>query len=98
LLSVAGVSVGLSELQHVLLLAAAVAVSVGVSAWRSWQTKRRWPVGIALTGAALVLAGHLGGELHLLEWAGVFTLLVGGLSEHLRLRTQAVVPASAPRA
>ena len=88
LLSMLGVGVGvsLSETQHLVILASAVAASVVVSAWRSWRTKRVWPIATAAVGATLVLAGHLLGDLELLEWAGIFTLLVGGLTEQFRLR------------
>lgn len=85
-LSVAGVGLELSELQHVLLLSFAIGCSVAVSAWRSWTTKRSWPIATALAGSMLVLAGHAIGELHAVEWAGVITLMIGGLSEHFRLR------------
>lgn len=86
LLSVLGVGVGLSELHHLILLVVAVSASVGVSAWRSIRTRRVWPVAVALTGSTLVAAGHLGGDLHAVEWAGVLVLLAGGLTEHFRLR------------
>lgn len=89
LLSVAGVGFGMSELHHDILLAFAIAASVLVSAWRSYRTRRAWPVAVALTGSALVLCGHLHGEVGWLEWAGVLTLLAGGLTEHLRLRRTA---------
>jgi hypothetical protein len=95
LLSVAGVSVGLTELQHVFLLAIAITISLFASAWRSWRTKRRWPLAIAVTGAAMVLAGHLAAELHALEWLGVLVLLAGGLGEHFRLRELAPSPRGA---
>lgn len=86
LFSVVGVGFGLSELQHLVLLVFAISASVGVSAWRSWRTGRSWPIAVALTGSALVVTGHLVGHLHAVEWAGVLVLLVGGLTEHFRLR------------
>lgn len=86
LFSVAGVGLGLDEAAHATLLFTAVIASVGLSAWRSWRTKRAWPVSVALVGCSLLLAGHLaGGAFHGLEWAGVITMLVGGLAEHIRL-------------
>ena len=39
--------------------------------------------------AGLVLLGHMRGELHLLEWAGIIVLLCGGLGERFRLRRAA---------
>jgi hypothetical protein len=87
LLSVFGVGFGLSELQHLFSLAVAISASLGVSVWRSWRTRRAWPIVVAATGAALVILGHLTEELHALEWAGVLVLLVGGLTEHFRLRS-----------
>lgn len=86
LFSIAGVGFGLSELHHDILLGVAVATSVLVSAWRSYRTRRAWPVAVALAGSSMVLGGHLLGELAWLEWAGVLTLLAGGLTEHFRLR------------
>ncbi|MBM4269948.1 MAG: hypothetical protein FJ144_25650 [Deltaproteobacteria bacterium] len=81
-----GVGFGLSEVQHVTVLAAAVCASIGVSAWRSWTTRRRWPIATAITGALLVAIGHFSHDLHSVEWAGVLVLLAGGLTEHLWLR------------
>jgi hypothetical protein len=89
LLSLVGVSLGLDEMLHQLLMSVALVTSVGVSAWRSWRTGRLWPVLLATGGSALVAGGHLFGDLHAVEWAGVFVLLAGGLSEHLRLRRRA---------
>jgi hypothetical protein len=91
LLSLVGVSVGLDEAAHQLLMAVALIVSVGVSAWRSWRTGRAWPLLVATCGSTLVAAGHLLGDIHAVEWAGVLVLLIGGLSEHFRLRRQAAV-------
>lgn len=91
LFSLVGVSLGLDEAAHQLLLAVALVISVGVSAWRSWRTGRAWPLLVAACGSALVAAGHLLGDLHALEWAGVLVLLAGGLSEHVRLRRRAAV-------
>jgi hypothetical protein len=88
LFSVVGVGFGLSELHHLVLLVVAISASIGVSAWRSWRTRRVWPIAVALTGSALVATGHVAGDLHFVEWAGVLLLLVGGLTEHFRLRRQ----------
>jgi hypothetical protein len=86
LFSVLGVGFGLSEITHLFLLVVAISASIGVSAWRSWRTRRVWPIATALTGSLLVLIGHVAGDLHVVEWAGVLTLLAGGLTEHFRLR------------
>lgn len=97
LFSVLGVGFGLSEFHHLVLLVVAISASIGVSAWRSWHTRRVWPIAIALTGSALVATGHFAGDLHAVEWAGVLLLLVGGLTEHFRLRRQqaSLVPSAA---
>jgi hypothetical protein len=92
LLSLVGVSFGFDESLHDLLMAVALTLSVGVSAWRSWRTGRAWPLLLAIGGSAFVAGGHLLGELHVLEWAGVLVLLIGGLSEHFRLRGRAARP------
>jgi len=86
LLSVLGVGFGLSRFHHLVLLVVAISASIGVSAWRSWHTRRVWPIAIAVTGSALVATGHFAGDLHALEWAGILLLLAGGLTEHFRLR------------
>ncbi len=80
-----------------MLLVVAISASIGVSAWRSWRTRRAWPIAIALTGSALVAAGHFAGDLRVVEWAGVLLLLVGGLTEHFRLRRRqaSLVPSAA---
>lgn len=92
LLSVLGVGVGLSEIHHLLLLVVAISASIAVSAWRSWHTRRLWPIAVALTGSALLAAGHLARDLHVVEWAGVLVLLLGGVTEHFRLRRMQAPP------
>jgi hypothetical protein len=92
LLSLVGSSLHFDEALHHVLLAVALALSVGVSAWRSWRSGRAWPLLLAVGGSALVAGGHLLHELHVLEWAGVLVLLVGGLGEHLRSRGRAAAP------
>lgn len=91
ILSVLGVGLGLSERQHLILLAVAVGVSVLVSAWRSWRARRLWPFGVAFVGSALVVVGHLHPGLHALEWGGMLALLAGGMTEQLRLSARAPV-------
>jgi hypothetical protein len=86
LFSIVGVGFGLSELHHLLLLVFAIGASIGLSAWRSWRTRRIWPIAMALSGSALVVTGHVFEGLHAVEWSGVLVLLLGGLSEHFRLR------------
>lgn len=95
LFSLMGVSVGLSELHHTVLLGVAIAVSTLVSAFRSVRSRRVWPVAFAILGSSMVLAGHVRGELHVLEWAGVLTLLGSGLVEHFRLRRLSAAAATA---
>jgi hypothetical protein len=97
LFSVLGVGFGLSEFHHLVLLVMAISTSIGLSAWRSWRTRRLWPLAIALTGSALVVTGHAAGDLHVVEWAGVLVLLAGGLTEHFRLRRMqaSLAPAAA---
>ncbi len=85
LLSLLGVSVGLTEHQHSVILAFAISASVLVSAWRSWRSRRAWPLAFALLGSCFVVTGHLLGELHVLEWLGVLVLLVSGVIEQLRV-------------
>jgi hypothetical protein len=89
LLSIAGIGFGLSHAHHFILLVVALSVSLVVSGLRSWRTKRVWPIAVAVTGAGLLLAGHLLGDVSWLEWAGVATLLIGGLTEQFRVRKQA---------
>ncbi|MEM7135131.1 MAG: hypothetical protein AAF500_01060 [Myxococcota bacterium] len=94
LFSVLGVGFGLNDFHHLMLLVVAVGASNGVSAWISWRTRRVWPIVVALTGSALVMIGHLVGDLHAVEWAGFAVLLGGGLSEHFRLRRAARLASS----
>jgi hypothetical protein len=97
LFSVLGVGFGLSEFQHLVILGVAIGGSISVSAWRSWRTRRAWPIAIALSGSTLVVTGHFAGDLYVVEWVGVLLLLVGGLTEHFRLRRQqaSLVPSAA---
>lgn len=84
--SLGGVSFGLLDEYHELILLVAIGVSLAVSAWRSKVTQRVWPIAIAAVGSLLVLLGHAAGHWPLLEWSGMFVLFFGGLSEHFRLR------------
>lgn len=78
-----GSGLAIGETAHLLLLLAAIAVSLAVSSWRTWKSRRAWPLALALLGGTLLLIGHLV-ELAPLEWAGIGVLLGGGLVEHLR--------------
>jgi hypothetical protein len=89
LFSVLGVGVGLSEVHHLILLTLALSASLGLSAYRTFRSRRAWPLATALVGASLVVFGHVGGELAWAEWSGIFVLLAGGLTEHFRLRAAA---------
>lgn len=80
LFSALGVGLVLSETQHAVIMTVAVCSSVAVSAWRSVRSRRAWPLVVSLSGASLVVGGHLA-ELGAAEWAGVLVLLVGGLVE-----------------
>lgn len=92
LLSVLGVGLGLSEMHHHLVLSVAITFSIAVSAWRSYYTRRIWPVVIAVLGSLLMSLGHVSGDVPVLEWAGVLVLLGGGAFEHLRLRLAVAKP------
>jgi hypothetical protein len=90
LFSLLGLGLELTELQHSLLLGAALSISLLVSTWRSMRTRRAWPVVFALLGSSLVLLGHVAGDRHELEWTGVLVLVVSGVVEQLRLRRLAL--------
>lgn len=79
-----GTGLALSETAHLVLLLVAVGLSLAVSAWRTWKSRRAWPIAVALVGGATLVVGHLA-EIAALEWLGIGVLLVGGLVEHLRL-------------
>ena len=93
LFATAGVGAALSERQHLVLLVVAVAVSIAVSAYRTWRTQRVWPLMVALGGCGLLVAGHLLSAAWL-EWCGMATLVVGGLLERRAARRHA---SGAPR-
>jgi len=80
-LSLVGLGFALSETQHVALLVFAIAISLGLSGRRSWIERRIWPIAVSFVGCALLVLGHVLGEVHVLEWSGVAVLLVGGLAE-----------------
>jgi hypothetical protein len=80
ILSALGVGLVLTETQHAVIMSLAVASSVAVSAWRTKRTGRAWPLAVSVSGASLVVVGHLS-ERSALEWSGVLILLVGGLLE-----------------
>jgi len=97
-LSLVGLGFGLTETQHLVLLVLALGASLAISAWRSWRSRRAWPIAMAVLGSSLVALGHLQGDLHALEWAGVLVLLLGGLGEHFRLRQRVKATAFSVRA
>jgi hypothetical protein len=80
-----GVAAALSKRQHLALLVFAVVMSVGISAYRSWRSRRAWPVVVALAGCTLLSAGHLI-EANALEWCGIAILVVGGMLEQRAAR------------
>ncbi|HWO11896.1 MAG TPA: hypothetical protein VNN80_20525, partial [Polyangiaceae bacterium] len=84
---------GLDAAMHQRLLAAALATSLSISAWRAWKQRRVWPLLVALSGTALVAAGHVLGEWHGLEWAGTSLLMAGAWAEHFRQRRRVLAPA-----
>jgi hypothetical protein len=94
-LSALGVGVGVTERQHEVLLVVAVALSLAVSAWRTWRTRRPWPVTVATLGAGLVLSGHWA-DIHAIEWAGIVVLVVGGITEQVKLRRRRSSKLAAP--
>ncbi|MFK8001021.1 MAG: hypothetical protein AB8H86_15605 [Polyangiales bacterium] len=85
-LSLFGVGIGLQAWHHNLLLAVAVSLSLVVSGYRSWRSRRIWPLGVAALGSCLLLMGHMVHSLHALEWMGVAVLLLGGIYEQVRFR------------
>jgi hypothetical protein len=96
LFAVLGLGFELTELQHVLLLCVAITASLAVSTRRAWRLRRVWPVAIALSGSALIALSHVGGEHPAAEWAGILTLLVGAVLEHVRRpRPQSPQPSTA---
>src|SRR5579883_2870155 len=58
-LATVGVGAALSERQHLVLLAVAVAASIAVSAYRTWRSLRAWPLVVALVGCGSLVTGHL---------------------------------------
>lgn len=81
-----GVGFTFTETQHHWLLLLALAASVLVSAWRSWQSRRAWPVVVSLLGSCLLLSGHGRPGTAWLEYLGVLVLLAGGIRENQRAR------------
>jgi len=93
LFSVLGMGIGLSERLHGVVLFIAIALSIGVSTWRSMRTRRIWPLVAAVIGSALVVLGHSAGALHSVEWVGIVVLFLSGMAEHFRLRRRSVARA-----
>ena len=83
-----GVGISLTNEQHGWLLAVAVGLSVVVSGWRSWRSRRAWPIVVAALGGGLLLAGHFAPHAPV-EWLGIVVLLVGGLVEQQVFRHRA---------
>jgi len=84
LLSVLGMGVGLDAAAHERLLPAALVASIAISGWRSWRTRRAWPLLAAVLGSSLVALAHGVDELHALEWLGMLVLVAGAVAEHRR--------------
>jgi peptidoglycan/LPS O-acetylase OafA/YrhL len=84
--SIVGVSFGLSERSHTLLLSTGFGLYICVAAWNYKKTGQRAALLIALSGSMLVVTGHFWGDSQAFEWAGVLVLLTGWLTEQLQQR------------
>jgi hypothetical protein len=83
--SALGAGWSISETTHHVVLTIAVASTVLISAYRSYRSRRLWPIGVALVGCALLLFGHSIESLPV-EVLAILVLLGGGLLEQFRLR------------
>lgn len=96
-LALAGVGVVLTERQHTVLLAAAIALSVVAGGWAAARSGRVGPLAVAVLGCGLIAAGHLRSDPSWLEWTGVCTLILGGFVERLWRSRRTSRVAAAPR-
>jgi hypothetical protein len=78
LLATFGLGLAMSETQHHALLAVAVVIALGFSAWRATRTGRWRFVALTALGCALLGGAHAIEELPALSWAGIVVLLFAG--------------------
>ncbi len=89
-LSVAGFSAWLSERGHLAFLVVAVALSLGFGVRRARAIGSYRPFAFTLVGCALLVAGHVLGDIAWLTWTGLVALFVGGVyGQRLHLRRAA---------
>jgi len=89
LLATVGLGLVMTETQHHALLAVAVLAALGFSAWRASRTGSWRFVLVTAAGCALLVAAHLFGEIAILTWTGIATLLLGGWLERRSRRARA---------
>jgi hypothetical protein len=95
-LSTLGVGVFLTETQHHALLIGAVSLSLAIGVWRGHKGRRWSPFFLTLLGCALLVSGHLLGDVRALSWSGMAVLLGGGLWEHRLWRRVQAAPQAVP--
>lgn len=81
--SALGAGAALGEGVHTALLGFALALSLGVSAWRWWVTRRTGPLVLTLFGVSVLGAGHVA-ETVVLEWTGIAAMIASGLWERMQ--------------
>ncbi|MDC3957710.1 MerC family mercury resistance protein [Polyangium jinanense] len=87
-LSAVGVGFVVTETQHVVLLVAAVVITLVVSVRRYARSRRTGPLALSLAGSAGLVASHVLGEIQVLAWASIAVLIAASIwQERARPRT-----------
>jgi len=81
-LSALGVGFVVTEAQHLVLLAVAVAVTLVVSVRRYVRSHRRGPLALSIAGSVGLVASHLLGEIEALAWASIVVLVAASIWQH----------------
>lgn len=87
-LSAVGVGFVVSETQHLVLLVAAVVITLVVSVRRYARSRRAGPLVLSLVGSAGLVASHALGEIQVLAWTSIAVLVAASIwAERARPRT-----------
>ncbi|MDI1446817.1 hypothetical protein [Polyangium sp. 6x1] len=88
-LSAVGVGFVITETQHLVLLVAAVVITLVVSVHRHARSRRVGPLALSLVGCAGLIASHALGEIQVLAWASI-AVLVGASIWQERARARKI--------
>ncbi|MDI1436153.1 MerC domain-containing protein [Polyangium sorediatum] len=78
-LSALGVGFVVTETQHLILLVAAVVITLAVSGRRYARSRRAGPLVLSLAGSTGLVASHVLGEIQVLAWSSIAVLVAASI-------------------